>query len=99
MFFLVYAIVDSLKMNTLMQGGTVLPNGISIVPDTFQDYSAFYNNGGNNYEFYSGSLVTMRFQMLVNNLLITDLPEKSIIDATDITSPTIHKIKIALKCK
>ncbi|KAG5599801.1 hypothetical protein H5410_031171 [Solanum commersonii] len=77
----------------------ILPNGISIVPDLSQHYSANNYNGGNDNEFCSGSLVTIRFQILVDNLSTTDLPEKSIIDANDIISHTIHKIKIALKCK
>ncbi|KAK4718433.1 hypothetical protein R3W88_016771 [Solanum pinnatisectum] len=101
---LVYAIIDSSKMNTVMKGGDsscveLLPNGISIVPYLSQYYSANNNNGGNNNEFCSGSLVTIRFQMLVDNLSTTDLPKKSIIEANDIISHTIHKIKTALKCK
>ncbi|KAK4718074.1 hypothetical protein R3W88_016412 [Solanum pinnatisectum] len=89
---LVYAIVDSSKMNTVMKGGDsssveILPNGILIVPDLSQDYSANNYNGENDNEFCMGNLST------------TDLPEKSIIDANDIISHTIHKIKTALKCK
>ncbi|KAK4718077.1 hypothetical protein R3W88_016415 [Solanum pinnatisectum] len=64
---LVYAIVDSSKMNTVMK---------------------MLGGGG-----------LFLFQMLVGNLSTTDLPEKSIIDANDIISHTIHKIKTALKCK
>ncbi|KAG5599793.1 hypothetical protein H5410_031163 [Solanum commersonii] len=50
---LVYAIVDSSKMNTMMKGGDssgveILPNGILIVPDLSQDYFANNNNGVNN---------------------------------------------------
>ncbi|WMV33956.1 hypothetical protein MTR67_027341 [Solanum verrucosum] len=101
---LVYSIVDSSKMNTVMKGGDsscveLLPNGISIVPDLSQDYYANNNNDGNNNEFCSGSLVTIMFQMFVDNLSTTDLPEKSIIDANDIISHTIYKIKTAFKCK
>ncbi|WMV32771.1 hypothetical protein MTR67_026156 [Solanum verrucosum] len=101
---LIYSIVDSSKMKTLMKGGDsscvkLLPNGISIVPDLSQDYSTNNNNGGNNNEFCSGSLVTIRFQMLVVNLTTTNLPTKTIIDTNDIISHTIHKIKITLKCK
>ncbi|KAH0658409.1 hypothetical protein KY289_027157 [Solanum tuberosum] len=91
-------------MNTVMKEGDsscveLLPNGISIVPNLSQDYSANNNNSENNNEFCSGSLVTIRFQMLVDNLSTVDLPEKSIIDANDIISHTIHKIKTARKCK
>ncbi|WMV33154.1 hypothetical protein MTR67_026539 [Solanum verrucosum] len=101
---LVYAIVDCSKMNIVMKGEDsscveLLPNGISIVPDLSQDYSANNTKGGNNNKFCSGSPVTIRFQMLVGNLSTTDLPEKSIIKTNDIISHTIHKIKTALKCK
>ncbi|KAG5614336.1 hypothetical protein H5410_014160 [Solanum commersonii] len=41
------------------------------IPDLSQDYSINNNNGGNNNEFCSGSLVTIRFQMLVDNLTTT----------------------------
>ncbi|XP_010321992.1 homeobox-leucine zipper protein HDG1 isoform X2 [Solanum lycopersicum] len=89
---LVYAIVDSSKMNTVMKGGDpscveLLPNGISILPDL---------SANNNKEFGSGSLVTIMFQMLVDNISTADLPQKSIVDANDIISHTIHKIKSAL---
>ncbi|XP_027773418.1 homeobox-leucine zipper protein HDG1-like isoform X2 [Solanum pennellii] len=89
---LVYAIVDSSKMNTVMKGGDpscveLLPNGISILPDL---------SANNNKEFGSGSLVTIMFQMLVDNISTADLPQKSIVDANDIISHTIHKIKTAL---
>uniref|UniRef100_M1CXK4 Homeobox protein n=1 Tax=Solanum tuberosum TaxID=4113 RepID=M1CXK4_SOLTU len=92
---LVYAIVDSSQMNIVMKGGDsscveLLPDGISIVPDLSQDYYANNNDGGNNNEFCSGSLVTIMFQMFVGNLSTTDLLEKSIIDANDIISHTIH---------
>lgn len=88
---LVYAIVDSSKMNTVMKGGDsscveLLPNGISILPDL---------SANNNKELCSGSLVTVMFQMLVDNIPTADLPHKSIIDANDIISHTIHKIKSA----
>ncbi|KAK6786267.1 hypothetical protein RDI58_014792 [Solanum bulbocastanum] len=101
---LVYAIVDSSKMNIVMKWGEsscveLLPNGISIVPDLPRDNSATINKGGNNNEFCSGSLVTIRFQMSVGNLSTTDLPEKSIIEENDIISHTIHKIKTTLTCK
>ncbi|WMV33170.1 hypothetical protein MTR67_026555, partial [Solanum verrucosum] len=92
---LVYVIVDSSKINTVLRGGggggdsscvEILPNEISIAPDLSQHYSANNYNGGNDNEFCSGSLVTIRFQILVGNLSTTDPPEKSIIDANDIIS-------------
>ncbi|KAK4718067.1 hypothetical protein R3W88_016405 [Solanum pinnatisectum] len=81
---LVYAIVDSSRMNTLMKEGG---GGALLVWNSCP------------MEFRYGSLVTIRFQMLVDNLSTADLQEKSIIDANDIISHTIHKIKTTLKCK
>ncbi|KAH0720100.1 hypothetical protein KY284_005130 [Solanum tuberosum] len=76
---LVYRIVNSQEINVMIRGVGdssfvhILPNGISIV----QDCSATYNDNGifgkNDNGVYSGSLVTIGFQMMENNLFATNL--------------------------
>uniref|UniRef100_M1DYL6 Homeobox protein n=1 Tax=Solanum tuberosum TaxID=4113 RepID=M1DYL6_SOLTU len=103
-FLLVYGIVNSQEINMMMKEGDssfvhLLPNVIS----TVQHCSATDNGNGifrkNDNGVYSGSLVTIGFQMMENNLHATNLHMESIKNANDIISYTIHKIKIALKCK
>ncbi|KAH0720105.1 hypothetical protein KY284_005135 [Solanum tuberosum] len=101
---LVYATVGSQDINMVMKEGDssfvgLLPNGISIV----QDYSAVDNDNDifekNDNGVYGGSLVTIGFQMLLENLATTSLPKQSIKEANDLICHTIRKIKMALKCK
>uniref|UniRef100_M1DCX5 Homeobox protein n=1 Tax=Solanum tuberosum TaxID=4113 RepID=M1DCX5_SOLTU len=103
-YLLVYGIVNSQEINMMIKGGDssfvhLLSNVISIV----QDCSATYNGSGifgkNDNGVYSGSLVTIGFQMMANNLSATSLHMESIKNANDIISYTIHKIKTTLKCK
>ncbi|KAG5579800.1 hypothetical protein H5410_050427 [Solanum commersonii] len=100
---LVYAIVGSQDINMVMKEGDssfvgLLPNGISIV----QDYSAVDNENDifekKDNGVYGGSLVTIGFQMLLENLATTSLPEQSIKETNDLICHTSHKIKMALKC-
>jgi len=72
---LVYATIDSQEINTVMKGGdsscvTLFSNGITIVPDCFQDFSTTNNynviSGKMNNGFDGGSLVTISFQMMGN---------------------------------
>ncbi|KAK4375052.1 hypothetical protein RND71_005729 [Anisodus tanguticus] len=93
---LVYALVDSLAMNVMMNGGnsssvSVLPYGIAIVPDCYQDYSGK--------DFCSGSLVTIGIQKIVNNSPVAKFSAKSEKLLNDLISRTINGIKTAFKCK
>ena len=101
---IVYATIDSQEINMVMKGGdssfvNLFPNGISIVQDcsTADNDDDFFGKKDNG--ACSGSLVTIGFQILVNNLPSTNLPVESIKKVNDLISHTIHKIKTALKCK
>ncbi|XP_015169582.1 homeobox-leucine zipper protein ANTHOCYANINLESS 2-like [Solanum tuberosum] len=105
---LVYATIDSQEINTVMKGGdsscvTLFSNGITIVPDYFQDFSTTNNynviSGEMNNGFGGGSLVTISFQMVGNIFPATTLSMELVKEANALISHTIHKIKSALKCK
>ncbi|KAG5600237.1 hypothetical protein H5410_031607 [Solanum commersonii] len=105
---LVYATIDSQEINTVMKGGdsscvTLFSNGITIVPDCFQDFSTTNNynviSGDINNGFGGGSLVTISFQMVGNIFPATTLSMELVKEANGLISHTIHKIKSALKCK
>ncbi|XP_049410501.1 homeobox-leucine zipper protein ANTHOCYANINLESS 2-like [Solanum stenotomum] len=105
---LVYATIDSQEINTVMKGGdsscvTLFSNGITIVPDCFQDFSTTNNynviSGEMNNGFGGGSLMTISFQMVGNIFPATTLSIELVKEANTLISHTIHKIKSALKCK
>ncbi|KAG5579786.1 hypothetical protein H5410_050413, partial [Solanum commersonii] len=92
---LVYGIVNSQEINMMMKGG----GGFFICSSLGQSDNGNGIFGKNDNGVYSGSLVTIGFQMMDNSLLATNLHMESIKNANDIISYTIHKIKTALKCK
>uniref|UniRef100_M1C946 HD domain class transcription factor n=1 Tax=Solanum tuberosum TaxID=4113 RepID=M1C946_SOLTU len=105
---LVYATIDSQEINTVMKVGdsscvTLSSNGITIVPDCFQDFSTTNNynviSGEMNNGFGGGSLVIISFQMVGNIFPTTTLSMELVKEANALISHTIHKIKSALKCK
>ncbi|MCD7463809.1 hypothetical protein HAX54_051458 [Datura stramonium] len=105
---LVYATIDPLKMHVVKNGGdsswvALLPYRIAIVPDCFQDFSKANNcneiSEKNDNGFCSGSLVTIGFQILVNNLPATKFSMESAKKANILISRMIHSIKTAFNCK
>ncbi|KAJ8574468.1 hypothetical protein K7X08_026273 [Anisodus acutangulus] len=105
----VYATIDSLAMNAVMNGGdsscvALLPFGIAIVPDCCQHFSGVDNckeiSGKKDIGLRcSGSLMTIGFQVLVNNSPATKFSMESVKSVKNLISRIIHEIKTALKCK
>ncbi|VAI34846.1 unnamed protein product [Triticum turgidum subsp. durum] len=107
----VYAPVDVQSMHVVMGGGdsayvSLLPSGFAILPDghttpaTATDPSpqgsspnAHAGSSNNN----PGSLVTVAFQILVNNLPTAKLTVESVDTVSNLLSCTIQKIKSALQ--
>ncbi|CAL5073188.1 unnamed protein product [Urochloa decumbens] len=105
----VYAPVDVQSMHVVMNGGdsayvSLLPSGFAILPDghsqplsnAAQDSPNGQSStvGSNN---NTGSLVTVAFQILVNNLPTAKLTVESVETVSSLLSCTIQKIKSALQ--
>ncbi|KAM0846476.1 hypothetical protein ACQ4PT_055635 [Festuca glaucescens] len=105
----VYAPVDVQSMHVVMGGGdsayvSLLPSGFAILPDGHSNVvtpdpasqlgSSPDARGGNN---NTGSLVTVAFQILVNNLPTAKLTVESVDTVSNLLSCTIQKIKSALQ--
>ncbi|GFY81927.1 homeobox-leucine zipper family protein [Actinidia rufa] len=102
----VYTAVDILAMQAVMNGGdsatvAILPSGFTIVPDGFPD-SAGPSNRNNSLVRESGSgssngsLLTVGFQILINNAPLAELTMESIDNISKLISRTIQRIKAAL---
>ncbi|XP_062198706.1 homeobox-leucine zipper protein ROC6-like isoform X2 [Phragmites australis] len=101
----VYAPVDVQSMHVVMNGGdsayvSLLPSGFAILPDGHgapsnpaQGSSPNAPSTGGN----TGSLVTVAFQILVNNLPTAKLTVESVDTVSNLLSCTIQKIKSALQ--
>ncbi|XP_019452814.1 PREDICTED: homeobox-leucine zipper protein ANTHOCYANINLESS 2-like isoform X1 [Lupinus angustifolius] len=105
----VYAPVDVQSLNVVMSGGdsayvALLPSGFAILPDCQSSRYSTSNNscngnipkgGGGKDE--GGSLLTVGFQILVNNLPTAKLTMESVDTVNNLISCTIQKIKGALR--
>uniref|UniRef100_A0A0E0K3J2 Uncharacterized protein n=1 Tax=Oryza punctata TaxID=4537 RepID=A0A0E0K3J2_ORYPU len=91
----VYAPVDIPAMQLVMNGGdstyvALLPSGFAILPDGPRIGATGYETGG--------SLLTVAFQILVNNQPTAKLTVESVETVNNLISCTIKKIKTALQC-
>lgn len=104
----VYAPVDVQSMHVVMNGGdsayvSLLPSGFAILPDGYSQPSSNTAQGSPNSHSSSvgsnstGSLVTVAFQILVNNLPTAKLTVESVDTVSNLLSCTIQKIKSALQ--
>jgi homeobox-leucine zipper protein len=101
----VYAPVDVQSMHVVMNGGdsayvSLLPSGFAILPDGLcQSSNAAQGspNCGGGGSSSTGSLVTVAFQILVNNLPTAKLTVESVETVSNLLSCTIQKIKSALQ--
>ncbi|KAK1262260.1 Homeobox-leucine zipper protein HDG1 [Acorus gramineus] len=93
----VYAPVDIPAMHLVMNGGdssyvALLPSGFAIVPDgPARDGNNHNSNGGG-----GGSLLTIAFQILVNNLPMPKLNAESVDTVNNLINCTVQKIKAAI---
>ncbi|KAJ4957142.1 hypothetical protein NE237_013925 [Protea cynaroides] len=107
----VYAPVDIPAMHVVMNGGdsayvALLPSGFSIVPDgpgsggstPHGSNGGIISNGGGAPRM-RGSLLTVAFQILVNNLPTAKLTVESVETVNNLISCTVQKIKAALHCE
>ncbi|OEL19782.1 Homeobox-leucine zipper protein ROC6 [Dichanthelium oligosanthes] len=100
----VYAPVDVQSMHVVMNGGdsayvSLLPSGFAILPDGHSQPSntAQGSPNGQSATNNTGSLVTVAFQILVNNLPTAKLTVESVETVSNLLSCTIQKIKSALQ--
>ncbi|KAL6509479.1 hypothetical protein OROGR_022789 [Orobanche gracilis] len=88
---IVHAAVETTSMTIVMNGGdssgvAILPSGFAIVPDCFPDSGT------------RGSLLTLGFQILVNNTPAAQLTVESVDTVKSLIARTIQGIKAGLKC-
>ncbi|KAL5565537.1 hypothetical protein UlMin_028701 [Ulmus minor] len=102
----VYAPVDIPAMHVVMSGGdsayvALLPSGFAIVPDGpgSRGPMTATSNGGDGPNRVGGSLLTVAFQILVNNLPTAKLTVESVDTVNNLISCTVQKIKAALHCE
>ncbi|CAF2125861.1 unnamed protein product [Brassica napus] len=93
----VYAPVDIPAMNVVMNGGdssyvALLPSGFAVLPDGGSGDVEQRPVGG-------GSLLTVAFQILVNNLPTAKLTVESVETVNNLISCTVQKIRDALQCE
>jgi len=99
----VYAPVDVQSMHVVMNGGdsayvSLLPSGFAILPDGHsQPSDAAQGSPGGQSATAAGSLVTVAFQILVNNLPTAKLTVESVDTVSNLLTCTIQKIKSALQ--
>ncbi|KAK4363128.1 hypothetical protein RND71_018369 [Anisodus tanguticus] len=102
-----YAAVDTAEMNVVMSGGdsscvAFLPSGFAIVPDCFENSNGVTNNGmlekEDNGGSSNGSLLTLGFQILVNNLPAAKLTMESVNTVNALISRTLQGIKTSFQC-
>ncbi|VAI20083.1 unnamed protein product [Triticum turgidum subsp. durum] len=89
----VYAPVDVQSMHVVMGGGDSAY--VSLLPSGFASPNAHGGSSNNS----PGSLVTVAFQILVNNLPTAKLTVESVDTVSNLLSCTIQKIKSALQRK
>lgn len=106
----VYAPVDTASINVVMHGGdsayvALLPSGFAILPGSpSSGFGGEPSNGpvkgegdGVDGGGSGGSLLTVGFQILVNNLPTAKLTVESVETVNNLISCTIQKIKAALQ--
>ncbi|PWA68801.1 homeobox protein 7 [Artemisia annua] len=91
---IVYAAVDVQSIQVVMNGGdsscvTMLPSGFAIVPDCVAESGAAVAKAGSE----GGSLLTVGFQILVNDLPSSKLTMESINTIISLISRTVQGIK------
>ncbi|KAL1198143.1 Homeobox-leucine zipper protein ANTHOCYANINLESS 2 [Cardamine amara subsp. amara] len=94
---IVYAPVDIPAMHVVMHGGdssyvALLPSGFAVLPDGGSSDGEQRPVGG-------GSLLTVAFQILVNNLPTAKLTVESVETVNNLISCTVQKIRAALQCE
>lgn len=106
---IVYAAVDIPAMNVVMSGGdsscvVLLPSGFAIAPDCYPDSTGPSSSTGALVKeataagSSNGSLLTVGFQILVNNLPAANLTMESVDTVNALISRTLQGIKSALQC-
>ncbi|KAG6574165.1 Homeobox-leucine zipper protein ANTHOCYANINLESS 2, partial [Cucurbita argyrosperma subsp. sororia] len=105
---IVYAPVDAASVNLVMRGGdsayvSLLPSGFAVLPDGPSNYASTNNDKDGsimsdiNSGYAGGCLLTVAFQILVNNLPTAKLTVESVETVNNLISCTIQKIKVALR--
>lgn len=99
----VYSAVDVGAMQMVMNGGdstsvALLPSGFAIVPDCFPDSTSSNNSSDTSIKGSGGSLLTLGFQILVNNPPTAKLTMESVDTVNCLISRTIRRIKSGLHC-
>lgn len=107
---IVHAAVDVPAMNVVMNGGdsscvVLLPSGFAIFPDCYPDScggpstsNGIASKEGSSSSASKGSLLTVGFQILVNNLPAAKLTVESVDTVNALISRTLQGIRSALHC-
>lgn len=105
---IVHAAVDVPAMNVVMNGGdsscvVLLPSGFAIFPDCYPDSCGPGSSNGiaskeGSASSSKGSLLTVGFQILVNNLPAAKLTVESVDTVNALISRTLQGIRSALHC-
>ncbi|KAL0371670.1 UNVERIFIED_CONTAM: Homeobox-leucine zipper protein HDG1 [Sesamum calycinum] len=101
---IVHAAVETTSMNIVVNSGdsssiAILPSGFAIVPDCYSDSNRSENsNEGHRGGGRSGSLLTVGFQILVNNLPAAKLTMESVDTVKSLIARTLQGIKSGLQC-
>ncbi|KAA8533755.1 hypothetical protein F0562_031272 [Nyssa sinensis] len=96
-----YAAVDIPAIQVVINGGdsgcvALLPSGFAIVPDGSPESAPLVKEGSGGGG--GGSLLTLGFQILVNDLPTAKLTMESVETVNDLISKQIQRIKAALRC-
>ena len=99
----VYAPVDISSMSVVMNGGdsanvALLPSGFAVLPGISPSYHGGQSNSNGPLvkPDINGSILTVGFQILVNNAPTAKLTVESVETVNNLISCTIQKIKAAL---
>ncbi|GFZ15287.1 homeodomain GLABROUS 7 [Actinidia rufa] len=101
---IVYTAIDVAAMQVVMNGGdsasvVLLPSGFAIVPDGFPDSARPNDCNGDLIKGNGGSLLTLGFQILVNNQSPSaKLTMESVDTINSLITRTIQRIRAALHC-
>ncbi|XP_023552380.1 homeobox-leucine zipper protein ANTHOCYANINLESS 2-like isoform X1 [Cucurbita pepo subsp. pepo] len=98
----VYAPVDTASVSLMMRGGdsayvSLLPSGFAILPNATNNDKDASMKSGMNSGHDNGCLLTVAFQILVNNLPTAKLTVESVETVNNLIFCTIRKIKTALQ--
>ncbi|KAL8226304.1 hypothetical protein R6Q59_000147 [Mikania micrantha] len=77
----------------------ILPSGFSILPDGIETRPMVITSKAGNQSWQDGSLLTVGFQILTNDLPISKLSMEYVDSVNTLISGTLNNIKAGLQCE